>query len=161
VAVLDGDALIRRPDFRAAERAFQALAELSEWAGPASEGGRLMIQTSEARHHAVQAIVRADYRYFLEREIAFRHELGYPPFSELIKMTIAGERGPEAVTKVTEVCRREGARVLGPIAVRGKTEPTLQLLVKCDEVLAVAEALRPVVAALAGETRVAVDVDPR
>jgi primosomal protein N' (replication factor Y) len=161
VGVLDADALIRRPEFRSAERAFQALAELSEWAGPASDGGRLLIQTAEPKHHAIQAIVRADYRYFLERELGLRSELGYPPFSELIKVTVGGKGTPAAVEEIASVCRAEGARVLGPITVRRRSAYHRQLLAKCADALPVAEALRPVVAALPAATRVAVDVDPR
>jgi primosomal protein N' (replication factor Y) len=64
VGVLDADALIRRPDFRAAELAYQALVEMAEWAGPAHEGGRLLIQTDEVGHHALQAIARNDHSFF-------------------------------------------------------------------------------------------------
>jgi primosomal protein N' (replication factor Y) (superfamily II helicase) len=161
VGVLDADALIRRPDFRAAERGFQALAEMSEWAGPASDGGRLIIQTAEPRHHAVQAIVRADYRFFLEREVELRKELGYPPFSELIKTTVSGGDARGAIERMARVCRDEGARVLGPIAVRAQDMASFQILCKCSDAGSVARALRPLVAALPATLRVAVDVDPR
>lgn len=161
VGVLDADALIQRPDFRSGERAFHALAEMSEWAGAASRGGRLMIQTAEPRHHAVQAIARADYGFFLEREISLRKELGYPPFSELIKISIGGEGAREAIEAIADICRNAGARVLGPIAIRGSEEPTMQILCKCPDAGRVARSLRPHIAELASDTRVAVDVDPR
>jgi primosomal protein N' (replication factor Y) (superfamily II helicase) len=161
VGVLDADALIRRPDFRAAERGFQALAEMSEWAGPASDGGRLIIQTAEPRHHAVQAVVRADYRFFLEREVELRKELGYPPFSELIKITVSGGDARAAIERMARVSRDEGARVLGPIAVRAQDVVSFQILCKCSDAGPVARALRPLVAALPATLRVAVDVDPR
>jgi primosomal protein N' (replication factor Y) (superfamily II helicase) len=161
VGVLDADALIRRPDFRSGERAFQALAEMSEWAGPASDGGRLMIQTAEPRHHAVQAIVRADYRFFLEREVKLRQELDYPPFSELIKISVHGSDQRDTLDRLVAVCREANARVLGPITVRGRGEINLQVLCKCRDAGTVAAALRPHIAALPSSSRVAVDVDPR
>ncbi|HEV3472575.1 MAG TPA: hypothetical protein VG408_05140, partial [Actinomycetota bacterium] len=51
VGVLDADWLIRRPDFRSSESAYQALVEMAEWAGPASNGGRLVVQSSDPSHH--------------------------------------------------------------------------------------------------------------
>ena len=161
VAVLDADALIRRPDFRAGERAYQALAEMSEWAGPAADGGRLMIQTTEPGHHAIQAIARADYRFFLEREIAVRRELGYPPFSELIKATVSGPGARPWIDEIGAVVRSSGARVLGPIEVAAHGDSSFQILCKCEDAEAVARALRPHVAAIPAALRVAVDVDPR
>ena len=49
---------------------------MSTWAGPASEGGRLVVQTAEPGHHSIQAVVRGDYSFFLEREVEHRRELG-------------------------------------------------------------------------------------
>jgi primosomal protein N' len=161
VGVLDADALIRKPDFRAAERAYQALAEMAEWAGPASDGGRLLIQTAEPRSHAVQAVVRADYRFFLTRELEFRKELSYPPFTELVKVTVSGGHGDEAIAKIAAVCRSEGARVLGPIRVGASPGDSRQILAKCPDAMRVATAIRPLVAALPASTRAAIDVDPR
>ncbi|MDQ4144072.1 MAG: primosomal protein N' [Actinomycetota bacterium] len=163
VGVLDGDALIRRPDFRAAESAYQAFSEMAEWAGPASRGGRLVIQCSEPAHHAVQAVVRADHDFFVERELEQRRELGYPPFRELVKVGASGPRAKEVIEEAAVIARKTGARVLGPIAVRvaGPDEdPSQEILVKVADALVVADALRPLLAATpAGELRV--DVDPR
>ena len=169
VGVVDADAVIRRPDFRAAEAAFQALAEMAEWAGPAEEGGRLAIQTAEPGHHAVQAVVRADYSFFLERELAQRRELGYPPFAELVKVTCSGQAEGDVLREVAEAAREEGARVLGPVHVRDATAPSpardgrraLQLLLKCPDATAVAERLRVILPMVPAGIRVRVDVDPR
>lgn len=163
VAVLDADGLIRRPDFRAAEHAYQALAEMAEWAGAAAEGGRLLIQTSEPGHHALQAIVRADYRFFLERELPFRKELRYPPFSELVRATAFGPRADELVRAVAAACEGE-ADVLGPMAARvdGRRDPNArELLAKCRDALAVAERLRDILASVPAGNRLSIDVDPR
>jgi primosomal protein N' (replication factor Y) len=155
VAVVDADALIHRPDFRASERAYQALSAMAEWAGPAASGGRLLVQTSEHRHHAIQAIARADYRFFYEREMAARRELNYPPFCELVKIS---SRDEGAVRTAAETCRRAGGVVLGPITVPAASGARSEILVKCDDALVIADALRPVSAAGAG---IRIDVDPR
>ena len=160
VGVLDADALIRRPDFRAAELAYQALAEMAEWAGPAAQGGRLLIQTDEASHHVLQAIARNDYSFFLERELGFREELGYPPFNELIKIQVSGGGRAALAGEVAAAARAAGARVLGPIEA-GLDEPRTELLLKCPSVEAVTPALRELMAAVPAGTRLRIDVDPR
>lgn len=162
VGVLDADALIRRPGFRAAESAYAALQEMAEWAGPAAAGGRLVLQTSEPGHHSIQAIVRADYDYFVERELEQRKELAYPPFSELVKLTASGAgAGPlieEAAARVSPLA----TQVLGPIDVPGSGgASSLELLVKCPDGREVAERLRPLLASGTKHARLSVDVDPR
>jgi primosomal protein N' (replication factor Y) (superfamily II helicase) len=163
VGVLNADSLVRRPDFRAAEHAYQALSEMAEWAGPAAGGGRLVVQTSEPAHHAIQAVVRADYRFFLDRELPLREELGYPPFSELIKAVAIGPRADDLIRQVADACR-DDARVLGPMAARidGRRDPNArELLAKCRDALVVAERLRDILAAVPAGNRLTIDVDPR
>ena len=160
VGVLDVDSLIRRPDFRAAEFAYQALVEMAEWAGPASEGGRLLVHTDEAAHHVLQAIARNDYSFFLERELRLREELSYPPFTELIKVQVTGPARSELAARSAELARAAGARVLGPIDA-GIDEPRSELLLKCPSAEDVAERLREVVESVPAGNRVRVDVDPR
>ncbi|MGH2734107.1 MAG: hypothetical protein ACRDKZ_00895, partial [Actinomycetota bacterium] len=166
VGVLDADSLLRRPDWRAAEHAYQALAAMAEWAGPAAAGGRLVVQTAEPGHYAVQAVVRGDFSFFLEREVTQRRELGYPPFSELIRATGFGPRRAGLIERVAGVARRAGARVLGPIELRTPTgeaelEDALEVLVKCDRAEPVCDELRGILAAVPAGNRVRIDVDPR
>ncbi|MFN2389792.1 MAG: primosomal protein N' [Actinomycetota bacterium] len=167
VGVLDADALIRRPDFRAAERAYQALAEMARWAGPADRGGRLLIQTAEPGHHAVQAVARADYGYFLDRELEQRRELSYPPYSELVKVTASGPAAAALVEAATGAARSEGGRVLGPIALPARAgvpaseRGALQILVKCHAAEVVAARLGDILPRTPAGSRLRVDVDPR
>jgi primosomal protein N' (replication factor Y) len=164
VAVLDADALIRMPDFRAAENAYRALVEMAEWAGPAGVGGRLLVQTAQPSHHAIQALVRADYGFFLERELEQRHELGYPPFAELVKVRSSGMKHLEVLDEVTELCRGMGAQVLGPIGVRvgaASDVDAAEVLVKHPDAGPIAECLRGILPKVPAGTRLRVDVDPR
>jgi primosomal protein N' (replication factor Y) len=165
VAVVDADALIRMPDFRAAENAYRALVEMAEWAGPASSGGRLLLQTAEPTHHSIQAVVRANYGYFLERELEYRRELDYPPFSELVKVRASGPGRAEVLRTVAERCRSVGGHVLGPIEVGSRSDPGRQpaaeVLVKHPDAERVAECLRSILPKVPAGTRLRVDVDPR
>ncbi|MDQ3981238.1 MAG: primosomal protein N', partial [Actinomycetota bacterium] len=160
VGVLDADSLLRRPEWRAAEEGYQALAAMAEWAGP---GGRLVLQTDEPAHHAIQAVVRGDYDFFLERELEARRELAYPPFSELVKLSARGASAAMLMDEAVAVCRAGRAGVLGPIVARvaGTNEEELQTLVKCDDVLAITPGLRGILARAPAGTRLRVDVDPR
>lgn len=162
VVVLEADAFIRRPEFRSAELAYHAFQEMAEWAGPAELGGRLIIETSEPNHHAVQAVVRADYGFFFDRELEHRRELGYPPFSELVAVTTAGDQMEAAIGNAAEACRAVGGRVLGPmpVAVPGRSR-ALEILVKCADAGPVADALRGILADAPARTTVRVDVDPK
>lgn len=161
VGILDADVLIRRPDFRASELAYQAFAEMSEWAGSAGAGGRLLIQTTEPRHHAVQAIVRGDYGFFLERELAARRELGYPPYSELIKVRTSGPLAEDLIALAKEAAASSGARILGPIQVRHGSEHSLEILIKAADAGVVASKLRVILPNVPTGSRLRVDVDPR
>ncbi len=164
VGVLDADALLRRPDWRATERAYQALVAMAEWAGPAAAGGRLIVETAEPSHYVVQALARASYDFFLQRELAQRKELGYPPFSELIRVIATGPRRAGLIERAAGIARAEG-RVLGPIPVTSRTgsgaeEEGLEILVKCPDAEPVAVALRAILASVPAGNRLRVDVDP-
>ena len=160
VGVLSIDPMIRRPDFRAAERAYRVLAEMSEWAGA---GGRLVVQTGEPTHHAVQAVVRGDHGFFVTREIEHRRELKYPPFSELIKVTVAGDGGAVVIEEIVRIARGTGASVLGPIPVPLSDfgEDVLEVLIKSADAMTIADALRPTAESVPAKIRLRIDVDPR
>lgn len=170
VGVLDVDALTRRVDFRAAEHAYGALSGMSRWAGPAGAGGRLVMQSDDPNHHAIQAVVRGDYAFFLSRELELRRELSYPPFTELVKVSALGGDAGDMIETAAEIARKQGARVLGPIEApfpqggrdaRGRGEMGLQLLLKCPSAQAVALGLRDILPRVPRGTRLRVDVDPR
>jgi primosomal protein N' (replication factor Y) len=162
VAVLDADALVRRPDFRSAESAYQALAAMAEWAGPAEQGGRLMVHTGDPTHHAIQAVARADYRYFFERELEQRRELGYPPFAELVRAVATGGRAGEVIERAVSAARSAGAQVLGPIRKPSTAKGTnpVEILIKSPDAEEVAGALRPVLASVTRGNSLRLDTDP-
>ncbi|HNK77544.1 MAG TPA: primosomal protein N' [Nitrospira sp.] len=90
VALPDADAGLHIPDFRSAERMYHALRDAAELARPASEGGRLLIQTRLADHHAIMALSCGDEEVFVRQEQAFRQMLQYPPWTRLVRLDVSG-----------------------------------------------------------------------
>jgi primosomal protein N' (replication factor Y) len=93
------DGLLRVPDFRAGERAFQLLWAAAESAGA---GGRVIVQTLHPDHYAVTAVRDADREAFYRQELAFRAELGYPPFTRLCHLSARGKTAAGARALVEE-----------------------------------------------------------
>ncbi|MDQ3878717.1 MAG: primosomal protein N' [Actinomycetota bacterium] len=157
VGLLDADALLRHPDFRAQEHAYQAFSEMAEWAGPKATGGRLLAQTEDATHHSLQALARGDYDFFLQRELEARRELLYPPFSELIEVR-ARDAESTGLQRAAQICAAHGARVLGPAPLRAGEGSAI--VAKCRDAQEVAVSLRDLASSADGRM-LSFDVDPR
>ncbi|MGA3093765.1 MAG: primosomal protein N' [Dehalococcoidales bacterium] len=87
VGVVSADTALNLPDFRAGERTFQLLSQVAGRAGRGERPGHVIIQTYSPEHYAIQAVLKQDYEAFYNQEIAFRRELGEPPFSQLVRLT--------------------------------------------------------------------------
>lgn len=98
VGVVNADLALHLPDFRAAERTFQLLAQVAGRAGRGSRGGRVLVQTYSPDHQAIQAACRHDYHRFAEQELGTRRELTYPPYGEMIRIIV---RGPDETATET------------------------------------------------------------
>ncbi|MEM1029544.1 MAG: primosomal protein N' [Myxococcota bacterium] len=83
VGVVNADAALSMPDFRAAERGFQLLVQVAGRAGRHDRPGRVVIQTRDPEHPAVRYAARHDVLGFLVYELRDREEVGYPPFRRL------------------------------------------------------------------------------
>ncbi|GAB4346579.1 MAG: primosomal protein N' [Desulfobulbaceae bacterium] len=86
VGIVWADSGLAMPDFRASERTFQLLAQVTGRAGRGGEPGRVVIQTYQPHHYSVLCARDHDYTGFYEQETALREELGYPPFSRLVNI---------------------------------------------------------------------------
>jgi primosomal protein N' (replication factor Y) len=80
------------PDFRAAERTFQLVAQVAGRTGRGDRPGRVLVQTLCPDHHAILCASRHDYEGFVAGELPERQKLGMPPFGRLIRVI---GRGPE------------------------------------------------------------------
>ena len=90
VGVVDADVGINLPDFRASERCFQLLSQVSGRAGRGVKGGRVLIQTRLPSHHAVRFSVAHDYPSFVRYELDGRVDPPYPPNVRLANIVFSG-----------------------------------------------------------------------
>lgn len=91
VGVIDADVGLNLPDFRAAERTFQLLAQVAGRAGRGTEPGEVLIQTLRPRHPALRHTLEHDYVTFAREEIEDRAGPGYPPHLRLANLVVSGE----------------------------------------------------------------------
>ncbi len=155
VGVINADVSLALPDFRAAERTFQLLTQVSGRAGRGDRPGRVIIQTFSPANYAIEACSRADDEAFYLRELAWRKEAGYPPFLEVINMVFTSPReeaARQAASLMLETLEREalpaGMSILGPAPAplaRIKGRFRFHLLIKSDKL---DEAMRVIRSAL-------------
>ncbi|MEM9417325.1 MAG: primosomal protein N' [Bacteroidota bacterium] len=88
VGVLDVDRLLYFPDFRANERCFQLLTQVSGRAGRRAQQGRVIIQTNNPKHPVLRDIVQQDYVQMYRRELAERQQFLYPPYVRLVRIIL-------------------------------------------------------------------------
>lgn len=118
VGVIYADQALHYPDFRAAERTFQTLVQVSGRAGRKNEKGKVMIQTFQPEHPVFRDVVGNDYKTFYAREISERELFRYPPFIRQIAVTIKHKQ-PEISREAAEILAIElrelfAHRILGP-----------------------------------------------
>ena len=99
VGLIALDTLLRVPDFRAGERAWQLLWEAAETVAP---GGRLVVQTQHPDHYAVRSAREQDRAAFYTEELRFRSELGYPPFRRLCEISVRSREEGQALARAAD-----------------------------------------------------------
>lgn len=90
VGVINAEAGLGMPDFRAAERTFQLLSQVIGRAGRGELPGRVLVQAYDTEHYAILAAAAHDAAGFYRQELEFREEAGYPPFSYLAAIGLSG-----------------------------------------------------------------------
>ncbi|HHD62802.1 MAG TPA: primosomal protein N' [Desulfobulbaceae bacterium] len=174
VGVVWADSGLNMPDYKAAERTFSLLSQVTGRAGRGDLPGRVIIQTHQPGHYAVCFAKDHDYTGFYEQEIMTRRDLGYPPFSRLVNVRFSGLRNhqvEEAAAKVTGFLKarvkNKTIEILGPapaplaflrdrfryqVLLKGFDVVAMHHL--CNQLLAERKTLCP------QSVRLAVDVDP-
>ena len=120
VGVVGCDHALSMPDFRAAERVFQLMTQVSGRAGRGELPGRVVVQTYHPDHYAILSASTHDYAGFVERELKYRRWMHYPPFGVLANLLIQSKKLEEAagwsaaLGKWFENAKPVGVRVLGP-----------------------------------------------
>lgn len=88
VGVLSADQLVRYPDFRNGERAFQLLTQVAGRAGRKTKQGKVLIQAFAVGHPVIKEVLEGAFGQFVQRELKERSEFHYPPFYRLIQLTV-------------------------------------------------------------------------
>ncbi|HLW53298.1 MAG TPA: primosomal protein N' [Candidatus Angelobacter sp.] len=172
VGVVGADFALGFPDFRAAERTFQLLTQVSGRAGRGQIPGKVVLQTFHPDHYAIEFAQRHDYKGFYEKEIRFRRWMHYPPFSFLANILVRSDklnyalRWSGQIGKWFESTRHPGVRVLGPSVapiLRLKRDYRYHFIVKAETREKLNTTLREMLAFTAEEkipaTSVIADVD--
>ena len=119
VGILNADNLLNNPDFRAAERAFQLMLQVAGRAGRRSDGGEVVIQTSEPGHPVIRQVVAGDFAGMARMQLSERKAFFYPPYARLTSLTLRHRDVALLRRGVTELAARLrvrfGRRVLGPM----------------------------------------------
>ncbi|AZQ60857.1 primosomal protein N' [Flammeovirga pectinis] len=124
VGILNADSLIFFPDFRAHERAFQLLTQVSGRAGRRGDAGTVILQTTMPKETLFAKVARHDYRNFYRKEIQERQQYHYPPFTRLIKLTIRSEK-QELTRDSAEWLGKRLINWLGAKRILGPQEPVI------------------------------------
>jgi primosomal protein N' (replication factor Y) len=172
-AILDADATLRFPDFRAEERTFAMVAQLAGRSGRGEAGGGVIVQTLAPRASSIEHAARHDAAGFLAGELERRRALRYPPYSHLVRIGFAAEREGRLETAATGLASElrerlpKGSELLGPAPMfRVRNRHRRRILIKAGDREGTVTAVREVVERRAAdralrEVSIGVDVDPQ
>ena len=140
VGVINADQLLYFPDFRANERAYQLLTQVSGRAGRKATQGKVIIQTNAPLHHVIQEVLHQRYQQLFANEMAERERFGYPPFTRLIKLVVKHQDyntcSQAALALQQLLYARLGANIIGPESPhvsRARNKYIKELLVKVNK----------------------------
>jgi primosomal protein N' (replication factor Y) len=118
VGILNADNLMRFPDLRAHERAFQLMAQVAGRSGRKRDPGTVFIQGRDIHHPLIDLVAAHDVEGMYARELPLRQAHGYPPFSRMVRIVLKhrDKARVQATAQVFADALRErlGDRVLGP-----------------------------------------------
>ena len=175
VGILNADNLLNFPDFRAHERSFQLMEQVSGRAGRRQKQGRVVIQTSDPSNKIIRMVLRHDYLSLFRLQTEERTTFNYPPFCRMIKINIK-HRDRTLLNQYSEILGHElkeifGKRILGPespVISQVQSWYIKTILIKIEREKPPARAKQLIAEAIekvsrekgASALRIAVDVDP-
>jgi primosomal protein N' (replication factor Y) len=175
VGIVLADTGLGLPDFRAGERTFQLISQVTGRAGRGEKSGRVIIQTFQPEHYSIEMARNHDYTGMYTREIELRESLGYPPFSRLANVKIEGTENTfvqDAAARLADLARKlqssSDLEVLGPAPApltRLRDKYRWQLLIKgrkLDRLHYLLHKLEGEISSLSkgGKIKISIDVDP-
>jgi len=142
VGILNADNMLHYPDFRANERAFQLMVQVSGRAGRRNKQGKVIIQTYDPEHKTIKQVLVNDYKAMYADEVAERQVYKYPPYYRLVDISVRNRDFNECRLVAKELSFRLKAelkdRVLGPeipAIGRIKNYYIFNLLIKVDKTI--------------------------
>jgi primosomal protein N' (replication factor Y) len=176
VGVISADTGIHLPDFRAGERTFQLLTQVSGRAGRGERPGEVVVQTYVPQHASVQAARTHDFASFAHAELEARRSAGYPPFGRMALLLLRGRSEADVSRTAGGIADRlrgagiPGVDVMGPgpaplLRLRGSYRWQIMLKSPSASALnraarAALDAVRPGRGGSHGAVRLDVDIDP-
>ena len=143
VGVISADTMLNIDDYRAKERTFSLLEQVTGRAGRADNEGKSIVQTYSPDNSAIKLMQKHSYKQFYEDEIKVRKALWYPPFCEMVSVIFSGRN--ESVTlrcakffvkNIAEISKQnQKTQILGPIPAyisKIKNKYIFKILIKCE-----------------------------
>lgn len=103
VGVIAADLSLNLPDFRSAERTFQLLTQVSGRAGRGNKHGKVVIQTYSPENYSIKYASLNDYKKFYDEDINIRYNMNYPPFAQIMNITLSSEKEELLIKKANEI----------------------------------------------------------
>jgi primosomal protein N' (replication factor Y) len=174
VGVVDADTALHLPDFRAAERTFQLIAQVAGRAGRGPKGGTVLVQTRHPAHPALGFAAKHDAEGFLVAELEARRAPPYPPTTALVRIVASGEDGGAVAERITALAtwcdalidrHQLAVTVLGPAPcpierITNRWRHHVLLKGEAGVLGGMVRTLAPRLGAMRGEVRLALDRDP-
>jgi primosomal protein N' (replication factor Y) (superfamily II helicase) len=175
VGILNADNLLNYPDFRAHERSFQLMEQVSGRAGRRQKQGKVVIQTSDPANKIIRLVLRHDYLSMFRMQSEERIAFNYPPFCRMVKISIK-HKDRTQVNYYSDILGRDlkekfGKRVLGPespVISQVQSWYIKTILIKIEREKPPVKAKKLIIEAIdrlekekgASSLKIAVDVDP-
>jgi primosomal protein N' (replication factor Y) len=173
VGIIYADLALHQPDFRAGERTFQVLTQVSGRAGRGDIEGEVVVQAFTPFHPAIQFARRHDFEGFYEQEMGFREQLKYPPFGRIALLTLKS-RNEEKVKFSADYLKQElekavgGTKdlvIVGPAPaplVKAETYYRYQIMLRAQRMAALSQRLALLERSLSlpEDVSLSVDIDP-
>ena len=137
VGILNADNMLTFPDFRAHERSFQLMEQVSGRAGRKGDKGKVIIQTYQPQHPVILNVMSHDYVRFYEEQMPIRRQFNYPPYSRLVMVRLKDvdeQKLNKAANELAKIFRQVfRENLLGPeypVVSRVKNQYIKQMLIK-------------------------------
>ena len=165
VGVVNGDATLNIPDYRAAERTFDLLNQVAGRSGRGNKSGKVIIQGFNLDHYSIKYASMHDYKSFYTEEMNLRKKLLYPPFIDLALIKISSKDYNEAYSeslKIKNYLDKYKIKILGPSnsnIVRVNNKYYIQIILKYKSLKEIYEYLKYIVGIYKNNKKVNVDID--